>query len=528
MRVNKLFVFMVTLVAGFLYISSEPVLAAAPSIYISNEVGHNLAANRAAADLLDDPWRAQNSFLGACSSCIESGALTPGATNVTNLMTTSTGVSVDISLQDMTNIADPTDLGVASNTQGSAGSATATSMQDDSPKPISHVTEPYYNENSGSTTSRNAVMIDFSSPVRSFGAFFGDLETRTDGQGTPAELRLYDASNTLLYQQVIPTTTADQSLCGSPTNDNFRGCGNDMTRWIGFIADEIDLVSKMIVIVGDDDTSAGSDDGNREHMSLLGFTVVSDYPDAPEIASAKRLVSSTNNGDNSFSVIYDMTIENNSTVSLTNLSAIDDLGSAFAGADSFSLDSYSITTPPLGPSSSISLSPTYSVGSDWELLSTGSQLEPGDTVTIRLELTVNPSVANLGPYLNQASVSGGSVLGNTVSDLSEDSDTLLSDSDSDGDPYEADDNTPTPVSFVLADLTTPTPNPTSSPEPTPEPTPEISNPLPPSPEEGDPELLAETGSSRVGALTPPIGLLLLSISITAHLLAQTTKTASQD
>ena len=58
------------------------------------------------------------------------------------------------------------------------------------------------------------------------GFWIGDVETRTDGKGTPAEIRLINSSNEVVSTQIISTSTEDQSLCGNPTNadDIYKGC----------------------------------------------------------------------------------------------------------------------------------------------------------------------------------------------------------------------------------------------------------------------------------------------------------------
>jgi hypothetical protein len=71
----------------------------------------------------------------------------------------------------------------------------ASSLQDTAPKPFSLQNELFRNEESaGSTTSKNGILFEFSEPVIGFGAWFGDVETRTDGTGVAAEVRLFDYS----------------------------------------------------------------------------------------------------------------------------------------------------------------------------------------------------------------------------------------------------------------------------------------------------------------------------------------------
>ena len=89
------------------------------------------------------------------------------------------------------------------------------------------------NQSGGESMNRNAVMFEFSQPVAAFGAWFGDLETRTNN-GTPAILRLIDQSGNVIGEDTIIhpdyTFLADnntsQSDCGGANSSDIVGCGN--------------------------------------------------------------------------------------------------------------------------------------------------------------------------------------------------------------------------------------------------------------------------------------------------------------
>ena len=116
--------------------------------------------------------------------------------------------------------------------------------------------------------TRDALTFTFSRPVWGFGAWFGDLETRTDGQGVPAIVRLLDAAGTVVEQfQVAPDVT--QSACSSAAN----GCGNNTTRWVGFTGR---LASAMVVIVGDEDAAGTALD---EGIGFIGANPVDATPE---------------------------------------------------------------------------------------------------------------------------------------------------------------------------------------------------------------------------------------------------------
>lgn len=242
----------------------------AVSVFISDEVSGTALTARETVDTLNDSWETAGQAAGAASFTVG----TINSTDIPIILTAGGGFTAEVSLRDMDG-SDPL-IGSAASTQGNAGSTSSTTMQDNSPKPQSLYTngEAYYNESSGSTSSPNGLLFTFSTPVRMFGAWFGDVETRTDGQGATAVLRLIDDNGSQIGVDIpVPTSTTDQSLCGAPTNDSYAGCGNRTTRWIGFVADAGTPVKQMLLIVGDDDTTSGTDNGYGEHLSFIGAQV---------------------------------------------------------------------------------------------------------------------------------------------------------------------------------------------------------------------------------------------------------------
>jgi len=189
---------------------------------------------------------------------------------------TSNGLVLTVSLLNMDGSGDfgGSSAGMTATYPRLARSAT---LQDGAPRPASLYDSTtadrprFWNESIGSGSSRNGVLFQFSQPIAAFGAWFGDVETRTDGDGFPARVQIYDESNNLIDDQVIPTSTTNQGLCGYPVDDSYEGCGNETTRWIGFIDPNV-RVAAMLVIVGDDD-SVGDTQGFGESISFIGATV---------------------------------------------------------------------------------------------------------------------------------------------------------------------------------------------------------------------------------------------------------------
>jgi hypothetical protein len=201
---------------------------------------------------------------------------------------------------DMKNISDQNDLGTRSSESyqykakldlpgAGANTYNGDTMQDFAPIPTGFAGQYYANESQNGfgdqNNFRNGLLFTFSQPLQAFGVWVGDLETRTDGFGTPALLRLFGNDDEFISETVIPPNNwitdgdQNQSICGTAntTTDliNKMGCGHNTTRFIGF-SSALSLVKRMLIIVGDDDNFIGQpedNNGNTEHISFIGPTV---------------------------------------------------------------------------------------------------------------------------------------------------------------------------------------------------------------------------------------------------------------
>lgn len=219
----------------------------------------------------------------------------------------SNGTSVDISLRDMTNAT----TGVVANSPAKLDHSASDQMQDSSPKPQSlyDIDALYWNETVGSSSSRNAILFDFSGSVSWFWAWIGDVETRTSSWWTTAEIILLDANEAVVATSAIAPSTPDQTLCGDPVNGSYRWCGNRTTRWVWFENDTNDDIKYMLIVVGDDDTSAWSDDGETEHLSFIWWILAPleliEYPG--DLSITKTATPSLYSGD---TVSYTIDVNN--------------------------------------------------------------------------------------------------------------------------------------------------------------------------------------------------------------------------
>jgi hypothetical protein len=271
--------------------------------YISTEAGNTSVAAatlnnlRTFANGMDDTWRvAAGGIANGTATPWFGRSSTPGSATsfIYKEPGSSTAISTTVTaLRIPFNTAIFCNGGTAYNS--TAGLAFGDSLQDGGPRPSSLFTsgnQPGFWENTSSagTSSRSAVRFTFSQPVKSFGAWFSDLETRTVSGGVPAYLRLIDGNGDRIGQDIAitPQTIYDgvgttqaltQSSCGSAV----VGCGNKSTRWIGFI-DQVATarVKEVVVIVGDDDpTGNGTDE-------LLSFTGAN-YQNIPNLLLVKRI-----------------------------------------------------------------------------------------------------------------------------------------------------------------------------------------------------------------------------------------------
>lgn len=214
-----------------------------------------------------------------CSEAVISGNFLDG--NTIEFTGTNQKISATVTLRDLNldDINSPNSFGTKATTQGSLTTTTTSTMQDSAPKPLSLTTLPYWTENTGSNTSnsRNGVLFEFfdenENPIAvdGFGAWFGDIETRSNV--LPAFMRLYNQDGNNLSENILinEDKNTDLNQCGT-TSGTGKSCGNHTTRWIGFNSsdNQTTSVQKFLVVVGEDDLDA---DGSREHLSFIGTTL---------------------------------------------------------------------------------------------------------------------------------------------------------------------------------------------------------------------------------------------------------------
>ena len=188
---------------------------------------------------------------------------------------------------------------------------------------------------------------------------------------------------------------------------------------------------------GPDETDSSEDDP----------TVVS-LTETPEIGTAKQVVTNQSNGDGTYTVTYDIVVENLGDVTLNNVQLTEALATTFATATGFTVDSLNVTA------GNVTANPSFDGDGDANLLASGTSLLQAETATLQLVVTITPG-ADLGPYSNTVVANGTSPGGDPVTDDSDDG----TDPDPDGDgnpggPDETDssEDDPTPVEFAETPL----------------------------------------------------------------------------
>ncbi len=192
---------------------------------------------------------------------------------------------------------------------------------------------------------------------------------------------------------------------------------------------------------------------NQASVVYNGYQVLSDNPltavvgdptpiellAAPGIGVSKRAMVSGSE------VTYWLTVKNMGTASLPTVSLTDDLDIVFGTGN------YTVAAPPVlvEDPGTVSINATFNGGTDTRLIDAGSSaLASGEKFVVRITVAVN-QLSDMGAgfavYSNQVTVKAKTSIGNTVTDVSVDGDSV--DPNNDG---SADEHSPTVVSLTAA------------------------------------------------------------------------------
>jgi uncharacterized repeat protein (TIGR01451 family) len=191
----------------------------------------------------------------------------------------------------------------------------------------------------------------------------------------------------------------------------------------------------------DPDSTPDNDDGDQSEDDEDNAAIT-----PAVLGLAKSVGSVVNHGDGTYSVSYLLTVENLGDAIINDLELFDDVAAQFASVaarDFVAADGSLIANGAWDGSGTVSL------------LASGQSIDPGETETIYMSMTVTPG-SDTGPHDNVAFVAGLTPTDGPVSDGSTDG----IDPDFDGDDDDGtvdednvpDEDTPTPVSFAEAPL----------------------------------------------------------------------------
>ncbi len=172
-----------------------------------------------------------------------------------------------------------------------------------------------------------------------------------------------------------------------------------------------------------DDSDSGTNP-NSTNPGAPGDTGSSEDPTPlalPDIGTTKEVSGPyVNNGDGTWTIPFEMVLENTGTVDLTNPNWVDNVqsqltASVFAGVSNVVLDTSNVTN-----GTAPGLNSTWNGTTNGNILDGSGSLAPGDSISVTFEVMVNErAFADNSPLSNQANVSATGPQG-PVTDLSDD------------------------------------------------------------------------------------------------------------
>ncbi len=188
-------------------------------------------------------------------------------------------------------------------------------------------------------------------------------------------------------------------------------------------------------------TGLAPDGEVEDHLAPIGV-------EQPKIGVSKRLVSVDRDVADalSFTVVFEMKVENLGNVPLSNVQVVENLAATFPAPMTFTITS--LQSPDL------TVNPAFDGAGNTNLLAAGNTLAISASGTITLTLQVHDPNANPGPFTNQVVATATSPAGTPVTDLSQDG----ADPDPNGDGSGTDNNVPTVFQLPVAIALIPTLN----------------------------------------------------------------------
>jgi len=261
-----------------------------------------------------------------------------------------------------------------------------------------------------------------------------------NGASCPGAQSVAGQNGTLVTYCFVVENTGDTYLADVTITDN------DLTPpvsiAVGLMAPG-DIVTEFVetTLIKDlvNNASASGVPSDENGNPLPGFDPVgaNDTAEAdlinPAIGLAKDLSTTVNNGDGTFTVTFEFTLENLGDVPLSDMVLIDDIRSQFAAMNPVSF---------FATSGSLDANPQWDGRASSNILSPGQGLDIGEMGNVYATFTVSPGSLTLAT--NTAEVTASDPYGDPVTDLSTDG--LIPDPSGDG---VADEMVPTLVPFSM-------------------------------------------------------------------------------
>ncbi|MEO1127585.1 MAG: right-handed parallel beta-helix repeat-containing protein [Cyanobacteria bacterium J06639_16] len=277
--------------------------------------------------------------------------------------------------------------------------------------------------------------------------------------------------------ELFTVTTPDPNNFGEAETfllTETEGGGNDVTAGTGSYGPGIPPAYQSAQ--GEDTTNRFTFTNTRPGALTLGDVVTSTATNPATLSTselsglitttaglgvAKQVISITPVGATQFDVLFEVTIENLSTIALTNVTLTDNVATTFAGATAFNVQVAPTVTATSGPTAASGLTQTTAVANagfdgtgDTNLLGAatlGPAILTTGSVTrsfITVQFTIRVTPGNLLNYENIAV--GGGEIGNTgipLTDNSNDGGNVVDNANED--PTSPNNDTPTPITFGL-------------------------------------------------------------------------------
>ena len=188
-----------------------------------------------------------------------------------------------------------------------------------------------------------------------------------------------------------------------------------------------------------DGVAGGANENDPSGVDTEDDPTPVEFTENPVIGTAKAIASAVSNNDGTFTVTYDVTVQNLGDVNLANVQLTENLASTFTGAQAFAVQSTTVTSGP------VTVNPSFNGSSDTNMLAGIDTMAVGDSASLQLVVLVTPG-SNLGPYDNSITASAVSPASDGVEDLSDEGENA-GDQDGDGGTGGEGENDPTRLIF---------------------------------------------------------------------------------